>query len=375
MPTVKVSELDQIMTLANTDLLLVSQDQGGSVFVSKAVPYPALIGSSKIESNFFDNPDFSISQFYGASPSVQIYSAMPADNGHPIDRWRVSTPGSGTWTVTRVTSDAPISSVSKYTLRLSNTTANNTITLSQRWTSDQVRSIRTGPCTISFWVRPETGITSVIINFKVPTADTNFTSTYIRNESGSGKTITGLTANSWNLVTYTFDPSLWTTDGNNSSIVNGLQFDLVLAAAASYWGVADFQFNRGTVANTFVNPSLYVNEYRCFPFFQKTFKRDTPVAQNSGEYTSAFAARAYTTVGNNLRFQWWYQMNMRITNPTVTTYCYNASSSNFTVGASTAVTASIPYITESSCTVDGGGSQTVELGDAVTIHITVDARL
>ena len=372
MSTVKVSDLSQITTLANTDLLLVSQDQGGSVFTSKAVPYPALIGSSKIENNFFDNPDFSVSQFFGSNPSVPIYSAMASDNGHPIDRWRASTPGSGTWTVTRVTSDAPISSVSKYTLRISNTTANNTITLTQRWSSDQVRPIRTGPCAISFWVKPPVGVTSVIINFKVPTADTNFSSTFTRNESGSGKTVTGLTANAWNLVTYTFDPSLWTTDGNSSSIIYGLQFYLVLATVASYWGVADFQFNRGTVANTFVNPSISSNEARCGFFMAKTFTKNTAVAQNAG-FTGAILYRCVLTTASGHSANWRFPYPMRSI-PNVTCYSPDNASSDWSPGGGGYITSTIGYISEYGVTVTSGANVT-SVGTGYYLHMMAECRL
>lgn len=326
--------------------------------------------------NFIDNPNFEVSQFHGSSPSINVTSGDGAAGAHIVDRWRVNQTGGGfNWVVSRNTSDSPTGSVSKYSLKLTSNSAGGGATLIQRFSSDQVRKFRGGACTLGFWYKPAASTTTCTINIKTPSADTNFTTVTTRNESGSGYSVTGLTSGEWTYVNYQFNPSAWT------DIANGMQLDVVIPANPSVSaGFADFRLARGTIASAamsagFVTPTTAENEARCFPFYQKTFARATAVAQNSGEASSAFNARSYTTVGNNLRFQWWFPVKMRTSSPTVTTYCYNAASSNFTVGSNTSVTASAPYISDSMAMIDGGGSQTIAVGDAVTIHITADNRL
>ena len=156
-----------------------------------------------------------------------------------------------------------------------------------------------------------------------------------------------------------------------------MELRFTVATGDSTWeiDVADVQVTNGTYAATFINPTVVESELRCFPFYQKTFSRGVAVVQNSGVYVGAVQCRAFSTVGNYIRVQWFFPVKMRTSAPTITTYCYNAASSNFSVGGVTTVTASSNSTTEAQTVIDGGGGITVAVGDAIVIHVSADAQL
>jgi hypothetical protein len=268
--------------------------------------------------------------------------------------------------------------MSKYQLKLASISAGGGPTLIQRFSSDQVRQFRSGTCTLGFWIKPPFSVTTATINLKTPAADTNFTTVTTRNESGSGYGVTGLTAEAWNYVCYSFDPSAWT------NIANGMQLDVVMASSSDYYTLADFRLARGTLGSAqmiagFVTPTLAENEERCFPFYRKTFQRNTAVSQTVDSGIGVLVCAAATTTISAAEARWDFgPIPMRIA-PTVVTYGVGNTNwatsgwvdSGVYAGAAWVGAASTNSVLISS--VAGGGNPVV--GTVYIIHATADARL
>lgn len=330
-------------------------------------------GGGSANDNFIDNPNFAVSLVHGSSIIQAVTSGDGAAGVHIVDRWRVNQVSGGfSWIVSRNTGDNPTGSTSKYTLKLTSNSAGGGATLIQRFSSDQVRKFRGGACTLGFWYKPAISTTTCAINIKTPAADTDFTTVTTRNESGSGYSVTGLIADTWNYVSYQFNPSSWT------NIANGMQLDVVIPVNPSVpASFADFRLASGAIASAtmsagFVPPTVAENEARCGVYVNKTFPRDTAVSQNGG-FTGAILYRCVLTTASGHHANWRFPYRMRTT-PNVTCYSPDNASSDWSPGGGGYVTSSIGYISESGVTVTSGAA-TTSVGTGYYLHLMAECRL
>jgi hypothetical protein len=105
------------------------------------------------------------------------------------------------------------------------------------------------------------------------------------------------------------------------------------ATVGSYLELADIQVEMGSSATTYEYLPYDLSLNRCQRYYEKTFSIDTPATQNNGE--TSIGAVSYATGGRAV-VTWNYKVTKRV-NPTVTTFCPNAASANFSANPSTPV--------------------------------------
>ena len=366
----RIADTNGLAITAGSGITVTKAATGVTLDVAASTP------AGVIAYNHFDNPDFQVSQVGGASPA-QVTAASTTDTAHWVDRWRVrNTSGASTVNINRVAKSNYTlpGSKSNFVTKFTGNNSGNTFALYQRFTDDQTKKM--GPkLSMSFWVRTVCSVSAPTakILMKTPSAANNFGTVAIVNEAAVGYSVPAITRNTWTQVTYTIgdtDASAWT----NYPYGMQVELELTIPAGDSSWEVActDFQLNNGTSAATFVNPTLAENEARCFVFYQKTFQRATPVAQNSGVQDGALLCKAPTTGANTLCAIWTFSPKMRAT-PSILTYSFDNASNNWSPGGGGYIAAT-NYANENCCNIYAS-TGTTTVGTGYYIHASADSRL
>lgn len=279
-----------------------------------------------------------------------------------LDQWRFATSSAGVVTVSQST-DVPSSNEFQSSLRLEVTTADTSITATDRVLirapieGYNARDLIGRTFTISFWVRsPKTGVHCIsLLN---ASDDRSYVLEY---------TIT--TANTWEFKTVTVTGGLITAGGWNWTTGRGVLIQWCLASGTTYqttagaWQVGNFiatssQVNcLDAISNIFgiVGAQLEVGS-SATSFEHRLYGVELLLCQRYYQVLSGVSANAYAISGTNFRVHVPYKATMRST-PTATTggeTLANASSVSYTSITTNALAVNLAAISSAMTGIDAG---------------------
>ena len=150
----------------------------------------------------------------------------------------------------------------------------------------------------------------------------------------------------------------------------GVSFAFTHAGAGvttNYFEVSQVQLCAGSVALPFQPKSFAVELADCQRYYCKTFLYETAVAQNAGIQGSLYI----NSPGTTFRLMWYFPTSMRSSNPTITTYSPDATTSNWRGTGTPASSSSPSGNTHTVLTANSGATD----GSTYNIHATASAEL
>lgn len=316
--------------------------------------------------NYIVNGNGAINQRFG-STNVSASGLGP-------DRWRL-TLGTGAaatlgrsqniGTFNSIATD--ISTLSKYYMTLSRTTAGSTATLLEQ-RIENVRTLAGSNATLSFYAKSADGATPTVIlhqNFGTgglpsSTVDTTITSSI------------ALTT-SWAYYSYTVAvPSIvGKTNGNNFDDYLGLEFQISSAQSGTRtMDIGQIQLEAASTASAFEIRPIQTELALCQRYHCNSFGYDTAEAQNAG-LVGCVTGVAVSTTANTLSVQAPFPVMMRAI-PTITTYNTSAAAATW-FNATASIAATAVNTSRSQTTLQGNAAPTA--ARVYNLHWSADAEL
>lgn len=263
----------------------------GQVLMANSAQATGLEWSYLLQSNIFINGGFDNWQRTSDDTGVNTTRTYVAD------RWAVKT-GAGTLAHVQRSSTVRTGARSKYSCQLDGAITVTTVDIDQRIEA-AMAGLYKRQVTFSAYVYNGTGTAFTPKLFvSTPSAADNWTSSTVRNGSGSGENLQSCADSSWTLVTWTADISSYT------DIDNGVEFRLQIPDGSLVAGdivrLAEMNLVPGGVATPFVGRPIALELLLCQRFFLRIKTNSTnPLCFATG--TGTTETRGFLPIPTSMR--------------------------------------------------------------------------
>jgi hypothetical protein len=354
---------DLIVGTADDTIARLPVGVNGQVLLANSSQATGLEWSYLLQDNIFINGGFDLWQ------RTTDDTGVTTTRKYVADRWAV-TAGAGTLAHVQRSTTLRTGVRSKYSLQLDGAAGVTTVDIDQRIEAS-VAGLYKRQITFSIYIYNGSGADfAPKLLVSTPSAADNWTTSTIRNGSGSGEDLQNCADSTWTLVQWTADVSSYT------NIDNGVSFRLRIPSGSLVAGdvvrLAEANLVPGGVATPFVARHLPVEEMLCFRYWQKSYMYNVPVATNGASgYRVMIAASTSQLFGSNV-----LHGRMRA-NPTCQIYSFTGTLSKCStiLGADVGTTVTISAAGDDILSGGADSGAGLSSGAIYLLHYTASAEL
>lgn len=357
---------DLIVGTADDTYSRLAVGGNGQVLMADSGQATGLVWTNLLQDNIFINGGFSVWQ------RTTDDAAVTTARKYVADRWAVKT-GANTLAHVQRSSTVRSGGRSKYSMQLDGAASVTTVDIDQR-----IEAIMSGlfkrQVYFSCYLYNATGSAFTPKLFvSTPSAADDWTSSTVRNGSGSGEDLQSCADSAWTQLVWTADISGYT------NVDNGVEFRLQIPSGVLVAGktvrLAEMNLVPGGVATPFVGRFIGLELALCQRYYEKSFPLATAPAQNAGITGILRFAATRAGASTNYASTFPFKVTKRAS-PTLTTYNYNAANAQvYDIDAATDCSGTVIVGYEWAFFVNCAGAAGTAVGNRLAVHWSAEAEL